>query len=496
MRRTSCLAIALATSLFLAACGGSTNYSSGTSPMGNSVPMTPMILTIGDTPPSGVAVLFLEAVINKATLQPSDPMQMPATVLSTPVEVEFGHLQTDRAFLSLAGVQPGTYKSITLEFGAVTLTIENHSMAPFGSCQDNTACELTPTLNSPTVTLSGAPFPITITDNSVVGIKFDFDVNASVQSGAMINPTVSITSVIQRDESEGKKEMEEVDEIDGQVTTAPMGTSFTLMNEQSGQSFNISVDTNTVFQDFDRAGCTVSPADLTCVKTGQILDVDLSANGMGMMLAKRVEFEEDANRQAIKGTITSVDSVASAANPASTTQFHMVVFNEEPAAGISEGSPVVVTVQTGAMFQVAQEEMGEDGGFSSTSFSFMSGTDLLVGQNVQIRPGTVTTSMGVTTVTTDLVRLWPSQITGNVMSVDMSNGTFVLNGLSPLFTGAKPAVMQITVDTLSGMIMMDGDSSGSGLPTAGNTVSVKGLLFNTPGTPTLVTRTMRRQQGD
>jgi hypothetical protein len=455
-----------------------------------------MILTIGDTPPSGVAVLFLEAVINKATLQPSDPMQMPATVLSTPVEVEFGHLQTDRAFLSLAGVQPGTYKSITLEFGAVTLTIENHSMAPFGSCQDNTACELTPTLNSPTVTLSGAPFPITITDNSVVGIKFDFDVNASVQSGAMINPTVSITSVIQRDESEGKKEMEEVDEIDGQVTTAPMGTSFTLMNEQSGQSFNISVDTNTVFQDFDRAGCTVSPADLTCVKTGQILDVDLSANGMGMMLAKRVEFEEDANRQAIKGTITSVDSVASAANPASTTQFHMVVFNEEPAAGISEGSPVVVTVQTGAMFQVAQEEMGEDGGFSSTSFSFMSGTDLLVGQNVQIRPGTVTTSMGVTTVTTDLVRLWPSQITGNVMSVDMSNGTFVLNGLSPLFTGAKPAVMQITVDTLSGMIMMDGDSSGSGLPTAGNTVSVKGLLFNTPGTPTLVTRTMRRQQGD
>ena len=75
MRRTSCLAIALATSLFLAACGGSTNYSSGTSPTGNSVPMTPMILTIGDTPPSGVAVLFLEAVINKATLQPSDPMQ-------------------------------------------------------------------------------------------------------------------------------------------------------------------------------------------------------------------------------------------------------------------------------------------------------------------------------------------------------------------------------------------------------------------------------------
>jgi hypothetical protein len=213
---------------------------------------------------------------------------------------------------------------------------------------------------------------------------------------------------------------------------------------------------------------------------------------MGATLAKRIEFEEDANREAIKGIITSVDS---------TTQFHMVAFNEEPAiAGISDGSPVVVTIQTGAVFQVAEEQMGEDGGFSSSSFSFKSGTDLLVGQNVQIRPGTVSTSMGVTTVTTDLVRLWPSQITGNVMSVDMSNGTFVLNQLSPLLTGATPAVMQITVDTLSGMIMMDGDSSSSGLPAMSSTVSLKGLLFNTINTtlgmPTLVTRTMRQHHGD
>jgi hypothetical protein len=148
------------------------------------------------------------------------------------------------------------------------------------------------------------------------------------------------------------------------------------------------------------------------------------------------------------------------------------------------------------MFQVAQGQMGEGGGFSSSTFSFQSGTDLLVGQNVQIRPGTVSTSMGVTTVTTDLVRLWPSQITGNVMSVDMSTGTFVLNGLSPLFTGATPAVTTITVNTLSGMIMMDGDSSVSGLPAINSMVSVKGLLFNTTGTPTLVTRMMRQQHND
>ncbi|PYU24589.1 MAG: hypothetical protein DMG32_13425 [Acidobacteria bacterium] len=90
-----------------------------------------------------------------------------------------------------------------------------------------------------------------------------------------------------------------MDEVDGQVTGVG-NNQLTLMNERSGQSFNVSVDTNTVFQDFDRSGCTANPADLSCVKVGQILDVDLSANGMGATLAKRVEFEESANHEALK----------------------------------------------------------------------------------------------------------------------------------------------------------------------------------------------------
>jgi hypothetical protein len=221
------------------------------------------------------------------------------------------------------------------------------------------------------------------------------------------------------------------------------------------------------------------------VQAGQIVDLDLSENGMGTMLAKRVEFEEEAREVAIKGTITSVDG---------TTQFQMVVFNEEPAmSGVTEGSSVVVTIQPNAMFQVGREEMGEDGGFSISSLSFASGADLLVGQDVQIRPGTVSSSGGSTTVTTDLVRLWPSQITGQVGNVNTDNGTFTLTGLSPLFTGATPPITTINVVTLPGMDFMD--SSGMGSLSSGSTVSVRGLLFNTAGTPTLVTRAMREDHG-
>jgi Domain of unknown function (DUF5666) len=476
MRRNLCCALALASCVFLVACGGSMSPS----PVSNGVPMS---LTIGDTPPNGVAVLFFEALITGASLQPSDATKPVVSVMITPVEVEFGHLQTDTAFLTLANVKPDIYKSITLTFGTAAMTIVNYSGNGIGSCAKNAVCQITPTFNPSMATISSAPFPVTINQDSVVGIRLDFNVDSSVQNDLSINPAVSIRKLTQRQDSDENMEMEEVDEVNGQVT-AVGSSQFTLMNERSGQSFTISVDSNTVFEDFDRAGCTASPADITCVKMGQILNVDLSESGMGTMLAKRVEFEEGANRQVLKGTITSVDS---------TTQFHMVVFNEQPAvAGVSEGAPVVVTIQPNAVFQVGQEELGEFGGFNISGLSFASGADMLVGQDIQIRPGTVSSSAGVTSVTTDLVRLWPSQITGQVGSIGMSQGTFTLTGLSPLFTGATPPVTTINVVTLPEMEFMD--FTGLDSLTAGSKVSVRGLLFNTSGTPTLVTRALREDQ--
>jgi hypothetical protein len=479
MRRNFLFTPVLLSCIFLAACGGST------SPMlagsGNSVPMS---LTIGDTPPNGVAVLFFEASITGASLQPSDSSKPAVSVMTTPVEVEFGHLQTNTAFLSLANVAPDTYNSITLTFGNAVLTVVNHSGAPIGSsCANNTVCQLTP-MNPSSAKLSGAPFPLTIDANSVFGIKLDLNVNSSVQSDLSINPAVTIAHVTQRHDSDEGQEMENLDEVDGQVT-AVASNQFTLMNARSGQSFTINVDGNTTFEDFDRAGCTANPEDFTCVKTGQVLDVNLGENGTGTMLAKRVEFVESASQQAIKGTITSVDS---------STQFQMVVFNEEPAVnGISEGSQVVVSAPN-ATFQVGREELGEFGGFDIFGFSFAKAADLLVGQDVQVRPGTVTSAGSVITVTTDLVRLWPSQVTGQVGTINSSNGTFTLTNLSPLFTKATPPITTITVQTLPELDLMD-FSNGASLA-MGDTVSVKGLLFNTSGTPTLVTRTIRHHEGD
>ena len=285
---------------------------------------------------------------------------------------------------------------MTLTFDHAVMTIVNHSKMPISSCAVDSVCELTPAFSPTMATVTDATFPITIRQNSVVGIQLDFNLDSSVQSDLSINPMVTVKHLTQRSDSEEEQEMENVDEVDGQVT-AVGSNQFTLMNEHSGQSFPIMVDSNTVFEDFDRSRCTANPADFTCVQTGQILNVDLSGNGVGTMLAKRVEFEDSANHEAIKGTITSVDS---------RTQFHMVVFNEEPAMkGIADGSPVTVMIQGSAVFEVGREEMGEDDRFHISGLSFASGADLLVGLDVQMRPGTIFSSGGQTTVTTDLVRL-------------------------------------------------------------------------------------------
>jgi hypothetical protein len=470
-------AAVLVTVGLLFACGGSMSPIHVT----NGIPMS---VTIGDTPPPGVAVLFFEASITGASLQPSDPKKPAVSVLMNPVEVEFGHLQTDTAFLSLAKVTPDTYSSLTLTFGNAEMTIVNRG-AMIGSCAQNSVCQLTPSFSTSMVTLSGMPFPITIDMNSVVGIKLDLNVNSSVQNDLSINPSVTIAHLRQRHDSDEDQEMEQLDELDGQITA--LGTNqFTLVDRRNGQSFTVNVGSNTVFEDFDRAGCMASPQDSTCLNKDQIVEVKLSENGMGTMLATRVEFIENASQEAIKGTVSTVDS---------STQFHMVVFREEPSVnGISEGAPVAVTIAPNAVFQIGREEMGEDGGFSMFGFSFASSADLMVGQDVQVRPGMLNSSNGAVTVTTDLVRLWPSQISGQVASIGAGNGTFSLSGLSPLFTGATPPVNTITVLTLSNMDFEDFPNQGQ--VAVGNTVSVKGLLFNTSTTPTLVTRTIADHQSD
>src|SRR5438445_8761076 len=82
MRRNIFFALAVVSCVLLGSCSGSMNQQRMT---GNGVPMS---LTIGDTPPNGVGVLFFEAMITGVSLQPSDAGKPAVSAVTGPVEGE------------------------------------------------------------------------------------------------------------------------------------------------------------------------------------------------------------------------------------------------------------------------------------------------------------------------------------------------------------------------------------------------------------------------
>ncbi len=455
------LAFMSSAGLWLAGCGGTTT----TNPMTGSAPVT---VSMRDTPPSGVTILAFEITVTGAQLQPSSSSQAAVSLLNAPVEIELKQLETETAFLNTAPAPPGTYSGITLTFANPEMTILD-TTGQF--CGGQTVCQLHPTLNATTATVTAptAPFPLTLNDNTPVGLVVDFNLNASVQSNLSVTPQVSFTQVPALQPS---GELEKFEDVLGQVT-AIGNNQFTLKEFFSGQSLTVAVTSNTQFEDFDEAGCAAN--NFSCLKVGQVVEVDLSLNSSGQFVAVKVHLEENPNEELAEGTVVSIN--------AAQNTFNMVVLDEVPdIAGLGVGIPVTVTVQSGASFSV-----NTDGATLPAGVSFNGLSDLLPGQRVRLRVLAVASSGTGLAVTTDRVRLTDTQLTGTVATVAPPN--FVVNQLSALFTTA--GINQIQVQT-SSATEFEGVNGVSGL-TAGDRVSLRGLLFKTASDPLLVALKVRKR---
>lgn len=392
-------------------------------------------------------------------------------LVTSPVEIELEKLQTNTAFLSTQAVESGTYNSLTLTFANPELTILNQSgqVIVIGTqvCAIGQVCELKPQLNTSSVTLSGAPFPLNVSGNAAAGLALDFDVNSAIQGNLSITPALSVSQVTASNE-----ELEEDQELVGKVITVGNG-QLTLQKSSTGQSFNIQTTSNTEFSDFSQIGCQTN--DLSCVKAGQIVEVDVKLMTTGSLSAKEVQLEQGANINELDGTVVSV-------NPAG-NQFQMVVLDEEPVInGAPVGSLVTVNIQSGASFQVEA-----DGLILPSGLAFTNVGDLVAGQEVEVRALSTTSGATGASESTDLVRLRAGQISGKVSSVSSSG--FAINNLSSLFTGA--GINQIQVQT-SSSTEFEGVAGVSAL-SVNNDVSVGGLLFKSSGDPALVAKEVRKR---
>jgi predicted RecA/RadA family phage recombinase len=286
-------------------------------------------------------------------------------------------------------------------------------------------------------------------------------------------------------------------------TVQSLGTNQFTLQTAWGRTVTIDVNSSTTYNipsDAICGGvCNIACQGFGCLMVGDILKVRVSLQSDGSLLASEVDYIEGPGQEIYEGTIVTLNTSGS------NTTINLILQNAGAASTTSSapslGAYASVTVPaTGVTYSV------DSGSFTMPSVSSMgtfSGTgSLLVGQEVTVTPnGSVSTSTssgsnwGLPTLTfiANSITLEPSQITGQITSVDASTSSFQISPMVNYFMphlGNSPgswnsvnvsayATSQTTYEGLS-------QDSFSGLA-VNNFVSVQGWLFPYTGaTPTCV----------
>ncbi len=459
--------------------GGSSNFGGGNPPGAGQVSVS-----VTDTPPPNVTVFSFEVNIISASLSPGN-----VPLLNTPTQIEIKHLETEKAFLSTLGVAGGNYTGLNLNLSGVELTILNSTGGPitaFGqTCNNGQVCEFKPTGPAINVSYTNAPFPLTIDPSTPMGLIVDVNLSNILQTplGIDFNATNGIT--VTKVTAPPTGELGKIDDVKGRVvsvSTDPSNTQFVLHTMLGDRT--IKVDPSTVFKDFDEGNPPCNPQNFSCVKQGQMLEVDISLLGSGALLAKKVELEgHDQNEEGLEGIITAVD--------AASNKFNMVAVENFSVLANAVGSPMAVSVQTGATFDVQPGDVTVDPALLS-GFTGGKILALMVGQSVRVHRISGDGS-SATPIVTDRVRLKASRFTATVAGAPTGNN-FNVNGLPSLFTSQISPINTIAVQTVPGQTEFEGFTPASitGVA-AGNLVSLRGPLFKTSPNPTLVASKVRKR---
>jgi hypothetical protein len=473
MRRLGALGAAVAfLSLAITGCGKNAgNVVTG----GNKAQVS---FTIHDNAPVGITVLSLQFQIKSALLQPGN------VSISLPETVELTQLQSDTAFISSIQVPVNTYTSLVLDIENPSMTFINNTGGPITpfqgpTCATGAVCTFTPAVTQGnTVTFTSAPiFPLALTVAEEVGLELDVDLANLVQGNFTLDYSTGF-ALSQLASVQGAAELRKLHHTLG--TAGTVGVNSFLFTSATGIPFNVTVDGNTKF--LFGAACPANA--FGCVKAGQVLELDLSLEGNGTILAKEVDFEADGNVEEISGLVVALG----AGSPP--TSFQMLVRQASPAAAVLAGTFDTVTIGAGTTFSVDNHSFVLPAGLT-----FTTAANLLVGQ--EVLADVTITQVPAAAITTSTIALRRSQITALVSTAPTPGGTtFVLNPLPSLFQTAAPTnILFLDVDTTAQTTFeFFSPDTISGVTQGGN-VSVGGFLFPTGGanTATIAADAVRSQ---
>ena len=428
-------------------------------------------LTMTDTPPAGVTLLSFEVNVTGATLNPSNVDLLGG---KGPIQIEVKQLETESAFLSTATVTPGTFTSLTLTFANPELTFKNDTGAALAGCAVGAVCEIKPT-GTLTSTVNFPGSGIVIMANSPIGIQVDVNPDTILSATLGVDFSLAGAVSVQQLNMKPDGELDDLDDLRGTVQNLDTTNKKFTLHTADGD-FPITTDSNT---EFDFEACPAN--NFTCLQNNQVVEVDARLMAGGMFLAKKIEFEDDAEDDELEGIVFKIDDA---------THFEMVVLDElRSVNNVNVGNPTVVTLSNPG-FQVKADGLSVpsalQGGFEGATDT----SQLLPGQMVEIRLTGPANPGPPVAVTTDRVRLRMTQFTANVKAGSIVSPNFSVDTLPALFTSA--GITSIHVQTSS-----DTDFEGVSGVTAladGNTVSLRGLLFkNGALSPELVVKKVRKR---
>jgi len=465
--------ILLAACIVMNGCKGA-GLSFGSSPNGTAARV---VLAMTDTPATNVSLLSAEVTLTGATLNPGS-----VSLLPVPAQVELTRLQTDIAFLTATNVNAGTYTSLNLTFANPTITFENDTVGSIvagvgnPTCSAGAVCTIQPITSNLSTSI---PLPtLMLSSGASTGLLLDLNLNnlLSASFGADFHAGTTVSQFLPGGTGAPPVGAEDVV---GQITAIDAThNTFSLQNVQSLVS--LSVDGSANFFQFPSTAC-LTPA-FACLHAGQILSVDIAMRSDGTVGARNIVFEDaDSSDTEVEGLITAINTGAQTLNIVTLAESASVV-------GLKIGDSATVRYSLVPLSHFDIDLTHADNlPVDTTGYLFALPVDLALGQQVQVKRNPASSG---NSITADRVRLRSSRFTASIQS--LAAPIINLGGFSPGFPSIFSAHGTTQIQGLTSAPTIYSGTDISGLPitsfiqfAVGNSVSVRGPLFNLSGSRTL-----------
>ena len=433
-----------------------------------------------DTPLAGTSIVSFKVTVTGVSLTPSTGKAVNLTLNPSSPIIELTHLQSDSAFLGTSTVASANYTSATVAFSVPDIVLINQTNVALtggtpAPCPVNAICEFKPT-TSGMITLSTAPFPLTLTPNQQTGLSLDFNLNNAItmtNGGVAVDFTqanvLTANTLPRTGTPTGALDL--VEDFTG-VITAVSGNSVTVHSDTKG-TITAVANSSTTFNN-----CAVQ--NITCLAANMTVSIDATLNLDGTMTLLEADLLDNASvlankLDAVEGTVFSVNAVA--------PQILIVLSDKTVVSGNS-----VLTAATGGT--IVQASLGATPAFSVDTKGlsavtvaigdFTNPSNVFAGQTVRMQvlanPAPTAGPNASVLVNTNSVVLRFSRVTGTV-SIPPASPFFSISAATlPSFLGGINGLVNIPVQISSGQTNFDGVTDITGL-SVGDTVSVRALFI-------------------